>query len=217
MRQDILYKRTLTDVASAIGAKYGSLPELQALYKSDSAAATQTVERLAKVDSVSNAMTLNIPRLAALADKVNAAGISVQESDLQATQADIMRKFGNTDAASYIELVQTMRSDYAAMQAGLAGGRGGQYFAASAADAIPLGLSSDQYKAIGQTIQLSAANAATAINDEVGTLLNQGSGGGSTSYAGTTFNGLTATLPDGSTATFKDQATLDQFKQDNGL
>lgn len=177
-RADVSFKRIVTNVASAIGAKYGSLPSLQALYKSDAAAATQTVERLARVDSVANAMVLNIPRLMQLSDQVKKSGVQLQESDLQAGQAAIQRKFGNTAAASYIELIQTLRSDYAAMQSGLAGSRGGQFFAANAADAIPIGLSSDQYKAIGDTIQLSATNASHAINGEVATLLNQAVGGG---------------------------------------
>jgi len=163
-------------IATALGATF---PQLQALYKSNQAAATQNVERLARVESVAQAMTLNFPRLEQLADQVNQAGIQITESDLSATQADIQRRFGGTAAAGYIELLQTMRSDYAATQAALSGSRGGQFFAANAQDAIPLGLTSDQYENIKSQILLSSKNATTAINGEVQNLI--GVSGGITS------------------------------------
>ena len=169
--------------AAIVSASGQTFPQLQALYKANSAAATQTVERLAKVESVSQAMSLNFPRLESLADQVAASGTQITESDLTATTASIERKFGNTAAAGYIELLQTMRSDYSAMQAGLAGSRGGQFFAAQASDAIPIGLTSAQYQNIYQQIQLSSQNATTAINGEVQNLLGT-SGSSSSSTAG---------------------------------
>jgi hypothetical protein len=182
--------------AGAIAAAAGTtFPQLQALYKSNEAAATQTVERLARVESVSQAMTLNIPRLAQLADQVKAEGIDITEADLQASAATIESKFGSGPAASYIELINTMRSDYSAMQSGLAGSRGGQFFAAQAADAIPVGLSSEQYQAIGQTIQLSAQNATQAINGETQTLLGTSGGLQSQIPGGTTGPSGAATPP----------------------
>jgi hypothetical protein len=172
--------------AGAIAAAAGqTFPQLQALYKSNETAATQTVERLARVESVSQAMTLNIPRLMTLADQVKAEGIDITEADLQSSAATIESKFGSGPAASYIELINTMRSDYSAMQSGLAGSRGGQFFAAQAADAIPIGLSSEQYKAIGDTIQLSSQNATQAINGETQTLLGISGGLGAQVPGGT--------------------------------
>ncbi len=171
IRADVVNKGAA--IASSMGSNF---PAMQALYKANSAAATQNVERLARVESVNNALTLNIPRLMTLADQVNASGVPIQESDLQATSADIQRRFGGTPAAAYIELLQTLRSDYSAAQSALAGSRGGQYFAQNAADAIPIGLSSDQYKTIGDTINQSSQNAATAINGEVQNLISGGTG-----------------------------------------
>jgi hypothetical protein len=85
-----------------------------------------------------------------------------------------MRKFGSTAAANYFDLIQTLRSDYAAMQASVAGSRGGQYFAENAKDAIPVGLSPDQYIGIGQTIAQSAANAKAASGQEAQSLIMGG-------------------------------------------
>ena len=70
------------------------------------------------------------------------------------------------------------------MQAGLAGSRGGQFFAAQASDAIPIGLTSAQYQNIYQQIQLSSQNATQAINGEVQNLLGT-SGTSASSVAGT--------------------------------
>lgn len=162
----------INNIAASIVASSGqNFPTLQSLYKSNSAAATQSVERLARVTSVLNSTTANFPRLETLADSLKTSGITITESDIQAGSAAVQEKFGNPDAASYVELINTMRSDYSAAQAALAGGRGGQYFAESAAQAIPSGLSSQQYAAIQNTINLSSTNAIKATNDEVNNLL----------------------------------------------
>ena len=155
--------------AAIVQASGSNMPALQALYKANSSAATKAVTRLAQVDSVSNAMVANFPRLEQLADSVN--GLGITESDIEKGSAYVQQKFGSPDAAAYVELLNTMRSDYSSMQAGLAGSTGGQYFAEQAQDAIPIGLTSNQYEAINQTIQTSAANAATAINGEVTSLI----------------------------------------------
>lgn len=148
------------------------LPNLQALYKANSSAATQNVQRLARVDSVLNATQLNFPRLEQLAQTLKQNGINLTESDLQAGSAAVQQKFGSPDAAAYTELINTIRSDYSAAQAALAGSRGGQFFAEGAAQAIPAGLTPDQYEAIKNTLTLSSNNASTAINDEVNSLLD---------------------------------------------
>lgn len=172
------YKNIVKNKSGAILDSLGlTRPEAAALYKANASAAKQSVERVARIESISEAMTLNFPRLQDLADKVKAAGIDLTESDVQAGQAAALRKFGNADAAALIELVQTIRSDYASTQAALAGSRGGQFFAENAQDAIPLGLSSDQYQAIKDTIVLSSENARKAIDNEVQSLLGVASGG----------------------------------------
>ena len=152
--------------------------QLQALYKANSSAVKQNVERLARVESVNKALTLNTPRLKTLADAVKAEGVNITESDIQAGYADVLRRTGSTNAAAYSELIQTIRSDYSAAQAALAGSRGGQFFSDAANKAIPVGLSSDQYQAISDTIILSTNNAQQAIGDTVQSLI--GTSGGST-------------------------------------
>lgn len=175
-----LARAAINNVAAAVVTASGSsFPSLQALYKANSSAATQSVQRLARISIVENSATANFPRLQALADKVKASGITITESDLQAGSAIVQQKTGSADAASYVELVNTIRSDYSAMQSALAGARGGQYFAETAAQAIPLGLTSDQYAAIANTITLNAQNATNATNGEVQDLLSISGGSGS--------------------------------------
>lgn len=175
-----LQRTSIINTAGAIATALGStFPQLQALYKSNSAAATQNVERLARVESVLNATSLNFPRLEQLADAVKAEGINITEADIQAGSAAVQSKFGSTSAASYVELINTIRSDYSAAQASLAGSRGGQFFAENAQQAIPIGLTSAQYGAIKDTLTLSSQNAAQAINGEVQNLIGTSGGIGS--------------------------------------
>ncbi len=165
-------KAAITNKAAALASATGtSFPAMQALYKANASAAKQSVERLARVESVNSALTLNVPRIQELATKLAAGNITITESDIQAGKASALRKFGSQDAAAYIELIQTIRSDYASAQAALAGSRGSQFFAENAQDAIPVGLTADQYGTIQQTIQLSSDNAKKAINGEVQDLI----------------------------------------------
>lgn len=208
-------KQAIGNKAAAIVTAMGSsYPALQALYKANSAAATQNVERLARVESVTKALSLNFPRLEQLADQVKASGIEFTESDLQATQSEIARKFGSGPAASYLELIKTMQSDYGSIQSALAGSRGGQFFAQLGPEAIPLGLTSSQYENINKTLQLSSDNAKQAINSEVQDLIgvSGGIGGPSTSNAGSTVGG-----PAGTTNTPDSAGTFDSlFSQYGG-
>lgn len=164
-------------ILSALGM---TEPQFSQAYKSDSAAVTQNVERLAKIDSTSKSLTVQFPRLAQLADSI---GTGVTESDIEKGAAYAAEKTGSPDAASYVELIQTVRSDYAAMQAGVAGGRGGQFFAQNAEDAIPAGLTGQQYLAIQKTIEGSATNSAAAIKSTVSDLASNSNPNGSNSSA----------------------------------
>lgn len=196
-------KQAIGNKAAAIATAMGStFPAIQALYKANASAAKQNVERLARVESVNNSVTLNFPRIEALADKVKADGINITESDVQAGAAATLRKFGNVDASNYIELIQTVRSDYAAAQAALAGSRGGQFFANAANTAIPIGLTSDQYEGIKNTIILSSTNAQTAINQEVNNLLGT-SGSSSTGSSSSTTQPSTDNSDDNSDSDYQ--------------
>jgi len=182
-----------------------------ALVKANSSAAKQIIERVAKVETVSAALTSQFPRLADLASKVQNLGI--QESDLNAGKTALTRKFGSVDAGNYIELINTVRGDYASLQASYAGSRGGQYFAAKSEDAIPLGLSPAQYLGIMQTMQNSAAAASSATQGEANDLVNSigspstGSSASTSSSSGTTVmtgpDGKQYNVPNDKVAAFK--------------
>lgn len=169
--------------------------QISALYKANSKAAGAIVERVARVESISGALTSQLPRIAQLADKVKSLGIT--ESDLQSGVAAVKRKFGSQDAANYVELINTVRGDYAGMQAALAGGRGGQYFAMQANDAIPLGLTGAQYLGLKDTIEQSAQNSLAATQEEAMRLIGtnstsfSGSNGGSSEGDTHVYNGVT--------------------------
>ncbi len=175
----------IQNVAGAIADSLNlTLPQISAMYKANSTSATQIVNRVAKIDAASGALANQFPRLAELADKVKALGIT--ETDVQAGAAKAQAKFGSKDAASYIELLQTIRGDYSAVQAAIGGSRGGEFFARQAQDAIPLGYTPDQYRALQQTIALSAINAQKGTQDEANRLIgNIGNPGGTTGSAPT--------------------------------
>lgn len=150
-------------------------PQIQAMYKANSTSATQIVERMAKIDTISSSATTQFPRLADLADKIKTLGIT--ESDIQKGAAAVKSKFGSVDASNYVELLQTIRGDYAGLQSAMGGsGRGGVFFSQAAQDAIPAGLTGAQYLGIMQTLQQSAVNVSNATQDEAQNLIGVGSG-----------------------------------------
>lgn len=159
-------RAAIQNKAAAVLSAYGAtLPQYQALFKADQQTVSTQIQRVGKVDTISASLSAQFPRLATLADKVGKIGI--QESDITAGKAAAQSKFGSVDAANYVELVQTVRADYAALQAAIAGGRGGQGFYDAATKAIPIGLTSQQYIGIMQTIVQSAANVKSASNDSI--------------------------------------------------
>lgn len=170
-------KADITNKAAAIAtALGGSFPKFQQAYKADSSAVKQNIERMARVDSIANSVINQIPRLSKLADQIKAEGIDmtdITESDVQAGKASVLRRLGSNAAASYIELVQTIRADYAAQNAALAGSRGGEFFARTAQEAIPLGLTSDQYNILKDTMTASATNVKDGINKTVSELADK--------------------------------------------
>lgn len=203
-------------------------PQIQALYKANSTAASQIIQRVAKVDTISASLTTQFPRLADLAGKVGNLGIT--ESDVTAGKAKVQQKFGSVDAANYVELLNTVRGDYAALQSAYAGSRGGEYFSRSAADAVPAGLTPDQYLGIMNTMQQSATNANVATQAVANNLISGIGAGTSTtnpasviiSPSNTKIDGLTAkvsgtgTIADG-IYTFPTMSQLLEFKKDHGL
>lgn len=168
-------RQLIANYAAYLATQSGlSVPQITAAYKANSKAATQVTERIAKIDTTSSTLSGQFPRLAQLATNVGSLGIT--ESDLTAGKANVTRKFGSVDAGNYVELIQTIRGDYAAMQAAIGGGRGGEFFNKGAQEAIPIGLTADQYLGIAQTIKQSAAIAQQASGDEITKLIGAGSG-----------------------------------------
>lgn len=195
---NVAAQRTLiANYAGYLADKAGmTVPQITAAYKANSKAATEVTSRIAKIDTTSATLTQQFPRLAQLAANVGNLGIT--EADLTAGKAAALRKFGSPDAANYIELLQTLRGDYSAMQAAIGGSRGGEFFARSAQDAIPLGLTPQQYLGIGQTIQASAAIAQKAAGDEVGKLIgSSGTSGGALEGQTQTYQGATYKVVNG--------------------
>lgn len=180
----------IISIAGAIANDSGlNFPQMKMAYAADASATKQNVERLARVESIENSLVNQFPRLESLADKVKSEGINLTESDVQAGSAAVQAKFGSPDAAAYIELLNTIRSDYSAQNAALAGSRGGEFFAQSAQAAIPLGYSSAEYSALSDTISKSADNIKEGIIQEVSDLAagvkTPGTSGSSSTPGGT--------------------------------
>lgn len=185
-----------------------TLPQISAMYKANASSAQQIVSRVAKIDAVSNSLSNQFPRLSELATKVGNLGIT--ESDITAGKAKAASKFGSVDAGNYVELIQTVRSEYAAMQSAVAGSQGSQYFAQSADKAIPIGLTPEQYQGLQQTILLSAGNATKGTQEEANKLIGN-IGGNSLGSGGT------LTSPDGTQQVDSSKLTPAQLKEATSL
>lgn len=165
-------RTAIMNYAGELAAKIGlTVPEMTAAYKANSSAATQITQRVARIDTTANTLAAQFPRLQQLADKLASQGVNITESDFQAGKAAILSKFGSPDAAAYYDLLQTVRGDYAAMQAAIAGGRGGLGYVENAKEAIPVGRTGAQYAAIGNQIGMSAANARQASGEQIHNLI----------------------------------------------
>ena len=189
-----------------------SLPQISAMYKANSTTATKIVERVGKIDAVTNSLANQFPRLIQLSKNVGNLGI--QESDLTAGKAAVASKFGSVDAGNYVELITTIRNEYAAMQSAVSGSQGGQFFAESAQKAVPIGLTPEQYQGLQQTIQLSAINAQKGTSDEATKLIGNI---GSMSLGNDSSSGLSVTDPEGGVHTFTDQKSMESFKKAAGI
>lgn len=170
-----------------------SQPDYQNLYKASGKAISGVTDRLARIETVNTTLSTEFPRLQELASQVDTK--SFTESDLSATKAHIEAKFGNTPAAQYIELIQSMRAEYGAMIAAIGGGRGGAYAFQSASEAIPLGYTAEQYAGVQQNLEFISQKNAESAKGEIKSLM------GSTPQLGT--------KPDASTST--SSSTYDDY------
>lgn len=114
----------------------------------------------------------NIPLVAALADKVNQTGVPGLDSYLQGVK---QYTGNNPDVIKYVNSIKTLRSEYAQMLA--KGNVPTEGDKTDAATAIPSGLSSAGYTALGQQLKLEASNIiSTAQDTKAGIFNSSGSG-----------------------------------------
>ena len=170
--QVMAYKTAVKSKAAAISKSLG-IDEYQAraLFKSNTTAATKQVGRIAGIETTSATLQAQFPRLEKLADQVRSQGVNITESDVQAGATSILQKTGSPEAASYVELLTTIRGDYTALQGAIGNSQGSEGLRAESLQAIPLGLTSEQYHAIFNTLQTSSAVARSATQAEVQTLI----------------------------------------------
>jgi hypothetical protein len=167
------YRMAVKSKAAAMAQALGkSELEMRTMFKANSAATTQIVQRVGKIEATAQALQAQFPRLSQLADQVKSEGVQLQESDIQAGSAYVLQHTGSVNASNYVELLQTVRGDYQAMQQALGGGRGGEYLQRTAIDAIPAGLSSEQLTGLQSTIQKSAQVSIDATKDVANQLLS---------------------------------------------
>ena len=125
----------------------------------------------------------NLPLVAALADKVNTTGIPGMDDYIRGVKAYT----GNDpDVRKYINSLATLRSEYAQMLA--KGNVATEGDKAEAAKAIPSGLNSAGYDAIGTQLKLEGQNIIQASNDAITSAKSSSSGSASTSNTATSGN-----------------------------
>lgn len=176
----IAARNAIQNKSGALLAAAGiSLPQAQALFKGDAKAASDTIGRTARIETTAKTLTKQFPRLIELSSKVNTT--SFTESDLSAVKIAALRKTGDVDASNYLELINSVRGDYAAMIASIGGSKGGQSYAQTATEAIPVGMTPDQIAGIQKTIELTAQKATESSSEVIsGMFDNTPSGGGGT-------------------------------------
>ncbi len=174
---DKMYSRFISDKAGAFSTKFGPSAAVIGLYKGDTQAAQQQIVRLAKLDTQASVLSSQIPSLAKLAGNLTDSqlrdmqdGIGRKDlsklsvADFTALKEKWNRQTGSTSAAAYLEQIQTIQSEYAQLQASTAGSQGSQFLSASAQDAIPMGLTPQQYLAIGDQINSNVQKARVATS-----------------------------------------------------
>lgn len=112
----------------------------------------------------------NLPLVAGLADKVNTSGIPGLDSIIQGVKSYT----GNDpDVIKYVNSLKTLRSEYAQMLS--KGNAPSESDKSEAAQAIPAGLSSAGYQALGEQLKLEANNIISASDDAISAAKSNGS------------------------------------------
>jgi hypothetical protein len=206
-------KLAILNRAAELASGPGGVPAAAAKYAAAANAVKTRTDSLTKLLASSSNLESQFARMTQLADQVNSgvtSGIagSLAGSTGRALAAKLKNQFGDDTAARYTELINTIRSDYASMQAAVAGSKGAEYFSRAADQAIPTGLTGSQYKAIYGTLKTSSDNASSAIQGEINKVLDSATvaaatSGGSTPKPGSTIeqNGMTFRVNADGTAT----------------
>jgi hypothetical protein len=201
-------KLAILNRASELASGPGGVPAAAARYAAAANAVKTRTDSLTKMISSASNLESQFPRLQQLADLVNTGSFR----PLNAANAKFKQNIGNTDAAAYFDLINTIRQDYSSMQAAVAGSKGAEYFSRAADDAIPTGLTGAQYGKIYETLHASSGNAQNAIQGEINHVLDS-----ATVSSSAPSGGVSVTDPNGGVHTFPDQKSADAFKKAAGI
>jgi hypothetical protein len=161
-------KLAILNRAAELASGPGGVPAAAAKYAAAANAVKTRTDSLTKMLAASSNLDAQFARLGQLSGSVNVGSIPF----INSINASFKRGMGSTDAAAYLELINTIRQDYSSMQAAVAGSQGAEYFSRSADAAIPNGLTPEQYATIYQTLKTSSANAQQAIQGEINNVLD---------------------------------------------
>jgi hypothetical protein len=109
----------------------------------------------------------NMPLVYATADKVNQLGVPGLDNILRGAKS---YTGNNPDVIKYVNTVKTLRSEYANMLA--KGTATTESMRQDAEDAIPMGLSSDGYRALASQLKLEAQNIIDSANETKNSIYN---------------------------------------------
>lgn len=155
-----IYESIAQAQVDAVGAHAGAAGETKAITDLTSYKSTAT--------RVLGVIDKNLPLVANLADKVNQTGVPGLDSFISGVKA---YTGNNTDVIKYINSLKTLRSEYAQMLA--KGNATTESDKTEAAQAIPAGLSSAGYNALGQQLKLEAGNIIQASDDAIAAARNK--------------------------------------------
>jgi len=108
----------------------------------------------------------NMPLLVDIADKVNSTGFPVIDRGYTSIRA---KSTNNPDVVKYVNIIKTLRAEYANMLA--KNGIPTDAMQKEATEAIPTGLSGDAYKALQSQLEQEGYNAIKAANETAQSIL----------------------------------------------
>ncbi len=155
-----IYNQIAGAAVDAVGAHAGAAGETKAI--TDLVAYKSTATRTLGV------LESNLPLVENLADKVNTVGSPVLDSYISGKKALLTN---DPNVIKYVNSLKTLRAEYAQMLA--KGNVATEGDKAEAAQAIPAGLSSAGYRALGEQLKLEADNILRASDDAIAAAKNK--------------------------------------------